>query len=262
MGNAIVAVTGFATNPGATLTAVTVNAGESLTVPNFNPGARAFLLKPWSPGATAGVARIRSPRLHDLSQGIRLQRGAAAFDALMSGFANQPLYPADVLIGEISGGGAETDQLAFNMWFDDLPGVAARLYSKADIDPRIRNIAGVEVDLTSGTVGAYGTQRALNFSFDTLKANVDYAILGYEVSVKVGVVTIFGPDTGNQHLAGPGSLSVWDTRDWFVKLSDESGLPCIPVINGNNKGTTFVQLADVANATSSNVSLVLAELAP
>lgn len=260
MGNALSLVSGFATNPGATLTALTVNSGESLTVPAFTPGTQAEILAAWSPGATAGVFRIRSPRLHDLSQGIRMQRGAANFDNLMHGISRQPLYPADVLIGEISGGGAETDMGAMLQWFQDLPGVAARLLNPNDVAPRIRNIAGVEVDLTSGGVGAYGTPRALNFSFDTLKANTDYAILGYEVSAKVGVVCVFGPDTGNQHVGGPGSLSVWDTAEWFVQMSQDEGVPCIPVINGNNKGSTFVQIADVGNAVNSNVSLILAEL--
>lgn len=260
MGNALSLVSGFVTNPGATLTGLTVNSGESLTVPSFTPGTVAKIIAAWSPGVSAGVMRIRSPRLHDLSQGIRLQRGAANFDNLLHGITNQPLYPSDVLIDEITGGGAETDMGAMLQWFQDLPGVAARLANPSDIMSRIRNVAGVEVDLTSGTVGAYGTPRALNFSFDTLKANTDYAILGYEMSVKVGVLCVFGPDTGNQHVGGPGSLSVWDTAEWFVQMSEDEGVPCIPIINGNNKGATFAQIADVGNATASNVSLIMAEL--
>ncbi len=261
MGNALVLQSGLVLNPGGTITALTANAGETFTVPAFTPGSDAFLFSPFSPGASAGVFRIRSPRLHDAAQGIRMERGAAAFEPLLPVAALQPIYPADVLTVEASGGGAETDLGAFLEWFEDLPGIASRLHTWADIAPHVRNIAGVEVALTAGaTAGQYGTQRALNFSFDTLKASVDYAVLGYVCSVKVAVVCIFGPDTGNQHVGGPGSLVEVESRQWFKKISDESGLPCIPVINANNRGSTFVQIADVAAATASNVALILAEL--
>lgn len=261
MGLAMQLVSGFVTNPGATITAVAVNSGESLTVPYFAAPSRAWLGTVWSPGVTAGVARIRSPRFHDVAQGLRLQRGATVFESLLPLPALQPIYPADALTVEVSGGGAETDMIAYLQYFEDLPGVAARLAGWNDIAPRIKNLLGVEVDLVSGTVGAYGTPRALNFSFDTLKANTDYAILGYTCSVKCGVICLFGPDFGNQHIGGPGLLSpVVDTRHWFNELSYQTGRPCIPIINANNRGTTFLQAADVAAALAVNVTLNMAEL--
>ncbi len=261
MGQAIQLVAGAVTNPGATITAVVALVGESLTVPAFNPASRAYLGAIWSPGATAGVARIRSPRFHDAAQGIRLQRAAANFEPLAPLEALQPVYGADLLTAEVSGGAAETDMLAYLLFYDDLPGVQARLATWQDIQPRIKNLLAVEVATTSGGVGAYGTARALNFSFDTLKAGVDYAILGYTVSAKVGVVCFFGPDLGNQHIGGPGLIvGDVDTRHWFVELGFQTGRPSIPVINANNRGTTFVQTADVAGATACNVSVFLAEL--
>lgn len=261
MGQALQLVSGSVTNPGATITAVAALSGESLTVPAFAPNSKAYLGQVWADGATAGVARIRSPRMHDNAQGIRLQHGAAIREPLIPIRALQPVFPADALTVELSGGAAETDMMAYLLWFDDLPGVAARLAAWADIAPRIKNLLAVEVDLTTGAVGAYGTNRALNFSFDTLKASTDYAILGYNVSVKTSVVCIFGPDTGNQHVGGPGLLSPnFDTRRWFVELSDQLGRPAIPIINSNNRGTTFVQAADITNALAVNVSLNMAEL--
>lgn len=261
MGLALQLVSGFFTNPGAAFSAVAVNSGESLTVPNFNPQTRGYLGSVWSPGATAGVARIRSPRFHDNAQGIRLQRAAGLFEPLMPLEALQPVYGADALTVEITGGGAETDMIAYLQMFDDLPGVQARLASWADIASRVKNILALEVDVVSGTVGAYGTPRALNFSFDTLKASTDYAILGYTCSVKTGVVCIFGPDVGNQHVGGPGLIvGIVDTRRWFSELSEHTGRPCIPIINSNNRGTTFVQTADVTAALATNVSLFMAEL--
>lgn len=262
MGLAMQLVTGRALNPGATITAVTVNSSESLTVPAFNASTKGLLGQVFSPGATAGIARIRSPRMHDAAQGIRLQRAAAVFEPLMPVAALQPIYPADALTVEVSGGGAETDMIGYLQHFDDLPGIAARLFSWGDISSRIRNIAGVEVDTTSGaTAGTYGTAVAINATFDTFKANTDYALLGYTTSAKCGVVCIFGPDTGNQHVGGPGAITPnFPQRSWFVHVSQETGRPAIPVINSNNRGSTFVQTADVGAATGCNVSLVFAEL--
>lgn len=264
MGHALQLNTGYALNPSSTFTAITMNAGEYSTVNAFDPSKRAVLFAPFSPGATAGVARIRSPRLHDFAQGIRMQRGAAVFEPLLTIAAMQPVYPADALTLEVTGGASETDMLGWLQFFEDLPGIQARLAAWADISSRIRNVLGVEVDTTSGgTAGQYGTARALNFSFDTLKASTDYAILGYEVSAKVGVVCIYGPDTGNQHVGGPGMITPnWLTTNWFKKLSDETGYPCIPIMNANNRGSTYVETADVAASTTCNVTVILAELAP
>lgn len=262
MGQALIMTLSRVLNPGATITAVTVQSGDSLTVPAYNPATRGLLGSIFSPGATAGVARIRSPRMHDNAQGLRLQRGAAIFEPLMPLEAWTPIYPADALTVEASGGGAETDMVGYLSWFEDLPGIAARLASWGDIAPRIRNLLGVEVDLTSGaTAGTYGAAVALNANFDTLKASTDYAILGYETSVKVAAIAVIGPDTGNQRIGGPGIITPTDiTREWFVRLSNEMGKPAIPIINSNNRGATTLLAADVAASTAVNVSLVMAEL--
>lgn len=262
MGMSLQVVTGYVANPSTTVTAVAANSGESLTIPSFNVQSHAYLCAPWSPGATAGIGRIRSPRFHDAAQAIRMQRGAAVFEPLLPLRLKQPIYPSDTLTAEVTGGPAETDMLCWLQFFEDLPGVAARLSSWGDISARIKSVLDVEVDLVSGaTAGTYGTARALNYSFDTFKANTDYALLGWTTSVKVAVVTVYGPDVGNQHIGGPGVITPnADQRGWFVRLSDELGYPCIPIINSNNRGSTYVQVADVAASTSVNVSLCLAEL--
>lgn len=262
MGIALQLVTGYVANPSSTFTAVAANSGESLTIPNFTPGSECDLFAPFSPGATKGQARIRSPRLHDAAQAIRLQRGAASFEPLMPLKLKQPMYPADTMIAEVTGGAAETDMLCYCLWFQDLPGVAARLAMWGDISNRIKNILGQEVDLTTGgTAGQYGTARALNFSFDTLKANTDYAVLGYVTDVKCAAVCLYGPDTGNQHVGGPAPITPnRDMRAWFIEISDAIGKPCIPIINANNRGATYVQAADIAASLAVNVSLVMAEL--
>lgn len=264
MGRALITTLGYVANPSSTFTAVAANSGDSLTIPFFNGAADAFLFGIWSPGATKGQARVRSPRLHDASQAIRLQRGAAVVEPLLPLYLTQDIYPSDVLIAEVTGGAAETDMLGYHTYFDDLPGANARLADWETIRARVRNIYGQEVGPTAGgTAGQYGTARAINADVDTMKANTDYAILGVETDTKCAGFALKGPDTGNYRMGG--SLPITptnDTRDWFIKLSQNLGRPCIPIINSNNKGNTTIEVADTSASTAPKVTLIMAELAP
>src|SRR5438105_3989887 len=121
MGAVLEVISGRVTNPGATLTAWTPNTGDGLAVRNFDSPGQALLLDYWGLGATAGVLRIRSPRLHDNVQGIRSQVLAATPQPLLPDIANQPIVAQDTLIVEQSGGGAETDLGSILNYYTDLP---------------------------------------------------------------------------------------------------------------------------------------------
>lgn len=263
MGTAIDCISGFVLNPSTTATAITNATGETNVVKYFAAPDKANLITLWSPGATAGIVRVRSPRLHDFAQGIRCQRSAGQGNALIPLHGLQPLYPADPLTIEITGGASETDMAALLVYYDNLPGIQARLSDWPTIQPHIRNLLGVEVDPTAGaTAGTYGSTRAINADFDTLKANTDYAILGANVSVAVGVCSLVGPDLGNLDVPFPGITDADFLRAWFVLLSQHSGKPCIPIISGTNKSVTLIKVADVAASTAVKVTLVMAELGP
>jgi hypothetical protein len=45
-----------------------------------------------------------------------------------------------------------------------------------------------------------------------------------------------------------------------MDLSDKTGLPCIPVINSNNKSVTFADAASSQSALSPLIELIWAEL--
>lgn len=263
MGRALVLNTGYVANPSSTFTAVTFNTGDSNTLPAFAPGTRGRIGMFTSPGATKGQMRIRSPRLHDAVQGIRLQRGAATIEYLAPVQLWQDVYPSDVLTCEVTGGGAETDMLAFIAAYDDLPGSQGRFATWDEIANRVKNIAGVETSPTAGgTAGQYGTAEAINADQDVFKANTDYALLGFVVDTKCALIAFKGPDTGNQRIGGPGSITpTVDTRKFFILLSEAVGGPAIPIINSNNKGVTTIEAADSAASTAPKVSLILAELA-
>jgi hypothetical protein len=261
MGKALEVVSGFATNPGATFTALTMSGSDSASVRNFPNTSRAYIWDQWSAGTATGFIRTRSPRLHDNVNGITLRRAAATTRALLTGYERELLYPQDTLTLEITGGGGEVDAFSTLIYYEDLPGSAARLYSWNEIAPRILHLSGVQVAVTSGgTAGQYSGSVAINNTQDQFKANTDYAILGYESLTSCMTVGIRSADTANLRVAGPGTTEAIETRDWFVRLSDTIGQPAIPVFNAANKFNTIVDVIDVATGTTLNFTFICAEL--
>lgn len=260
MGKALEIVTGRATNPAA-LAVLTADTGDSFTVRSAPMESIVYLEDVWAMSATAGIVRIRSPRLHDASQAIRIRTLAANARPLLGWAVQQRLYPQDNLTFEIQGGGAEVDMASFMVYYPDLPGVDARLATWEEISPRIVNVTGMEQNVTTGaTAGDYGGSQALNADFDTFKRNVLYAILGYVCDTRVCSIGIKGPDTGNLRVGGPGEPAPDITRDWFVNLSRESGRPHIPIINAANIAGTSFDVASTATGAAVNCTLIMAEL--
>ena len=261
MGHALEVLTGQATNPGAVDTALTANAGDSFTVRSAAQGSHISLVDAWAFTTTNLHFRVRSPRMHDQAQNMRFQPTASKANPLMPRFAGQRLYSQDTLTCEIQGGAAEVDMATLLVYYDDLPGVNSRLFDFADIKPHIANLTTVEVDLTSSATSCnYSPTVALNGSFDTLKRNVDYAILGYECPVAGGTLGIRGSDTGNLRVGGPLLDTTLFTRAWFVQLDADLTPPCVPVINAANVGAINVDCACQAASTAFRVGINLAEL--
>lgn len=261
MGKAIEVISGAVTNPGATLTAVTMNSGDSLAVRSFDAARMGRVDNVWALGATAGLIRMRSPRLHDNLQGLRLQYAAADPRPQLPDWVYQRLYPMDTLIVEMTGGAAEVDLFSALMYYEEIPGFDQKLYKWADISRRIEHYVVNEVQLTTAaTAGLYSTAVALNATFDTLAAGRQYALLGYNVSAQVNSVTVRGADTSNLRVGGPGHLQRDETRDWFLRNDLVHELPFIPVINAANKGATFVEVTSNATGATVQVDLLLAML--
>jgi hypothetical protein len=254
-------VAGYATNPSGTFTGLSYTAGQSSTVRNTDLNSMVKLQDMWAKGATAGVFRIRSPRLHDNVQGIRFQNSAALNYQFLGWYPEEELVPQDQLIAEITGGAAETDAGAFLISYDSLPGSDGNWAHWAQVKPRIEHITTIEVDTTaSATVGNWSNGTALNATFDLTWANSWYAILGYVVSASVLAVAIQGPDLGNLKVGGPGNLDLVDTRNYFVLRDTMGDIPAIPIINSANKAGTFVFAVDTVASTAVNVGLVVALL--
>lgn len=265
MGAAFEVVTGFVTAPGAALTALTMSAGDSLTVKNEDLAKKALLLQAWASNQVAGVFRIRSTKLHDNVQGIRYTVVLAETYPLLTMGMPQRVYPQDPLIVELSGSGVggQIETGAMMIYYEDLPGAGQRLAAFADIQKRGVNIVTVEIANNPGAAGGWSGQRAINFSFDNFKANTDYAVLGYAVDTRCAAVGIKGPDTSNLRVGGPGEILLRDrTLEWFVELSAAFSIPMIPIFNSANKATTLVDVSQNQAAAAVTTTLQLVELAP
>lgn len=265
MGLAMELISGRATAPGATLTALTMAAGNSLTVRNAALTADIRMLDMWALNNAAGIFRIRSPKLHDNVQGIRYRVVASDPVPMFPSGAYQKLTAQDTLIAEISGSavGGQIEQGQALIWYADLPGSQARLANWSDIAPRVVNYLTVEVAVTPGVTGGYSGQVAINSTFDLLQANTDYAILGGMTDVLCAAVRITSPDFANFGVGFPGFLNNRNFPGRFFKeLNLMTGQPTIPIFNSANKNGTLVDVVQNQAGTAVNVTLILVQLAP
>lgn len=262
MPTAMEIITGQVTNPGVGPVQVVANAGDSFSVRATDVAADIELWNAWAFTNTNLLARIRSPRMHDQSQNIRLQPVAATPRPLFGLQPSQRLYSQDNLIVELSGGAAEVDLISLLIYYADLPGISARLFPWSQVEPLVQNLTSVEVDpISSATAGNYGASLALNSLFDTLIRNVDYAVLGYECSTVGQSVGLRGADTGNLRVGGPLYNQTEVTASWFVNLSQANGnAATIPIINAANVGAILCDVCAQAVSTTFKVSWNLAEL--
>jgi len=270
MPHALELISGKVTAPGGTLTSLTMATGNSSTVRNADLSSIVALIGTWGFNATAGIARIRSPKLHDNVQGIRFRIPANDPGPLFVPGTWQRLIPQDTLTLELSGGGgAEIDQLQLLIYYSDLPGNAARFISPQDLNAKTVNVWTTEVPITPGATGGYSGQVAINSAFDNFKANTDYALVGYEVDTACAAVRFTSPDFSNLGVGGPGlvagaagqTAARWVTARWFYHLSQQLGIPLIPVFNSANKFGTLVDIAQNNTGSSTNVTAILHELA-
>lgn len=261
MGLGYYLVSGRVTNPGAALTAVTVNTGDSLQIPSYADGSFAALENAWAHEATPGVLRIRSPKFHDNVQGLRLTNPEVQAKPLLPDESDQPVVTIDTLTVELSGGGAETDVAVLALYLQDMRGAAQNLALWEQVNPRIVNMLTNEVDCTApGTIGNWNAGNPLTLTFDQLHANTDYAVLGYTVSAACAAIAISGPATSQLKCGGPGTTDSRVTRDWFVRQTLQTGRPHIPIINQADKGATLVYTLSASAPAAINVGLICAEL--
>lgn len=260
---AVEIVGGRAVNPGAGPAALTPNSGGSFTVRNTQLGSKISLDGIWYSGAAAGFVQVRSPRLHDNVKGIRYQVQGGRTGNLMGYRPRTKLVPQDVLTVEIAGGAAETDDAFLQLYYESLPGSDGRWGTWEALKPRIVDLVTVEVNISAAaTLGDWSAGTALNATNDLLKANTDYAWLGYVTALPVGAIALQGPDIGGLKVGGPGSNNIIDNREYFINLDQAVPDPYIPIINSANKGGTLAFQADSSAGAANLTDFVFAELTP
>lgn len=261
MGRALELVSGFNAVSTAAFQTVTNSAPNTTAVRNYPDPSTAQLVQAWMAGGgdfANAVLKVTSPRMHDNVIGLELTGGSNKARRLMTDEGTERLFAQDVLTVAISDpgvGNVAVESLLIH--YDNLPGTDARLYSWPEIKPRIRHLMSIPVTVVSGgTAGQYSGAAAINSLVDQLKANQDYAILGYQVEeagTTFATVGITSADFGNLRIGGPASLDPIETRQYFIELSEDLGIGCIPVFNAANKATTIVDVIDVATATTANI---------
>lgn len=264
MGQALEVLTGGATAPSTTFTALTMSSGNSLTVRNFSQGSNAYIIGLWDYRNSNGNFRVRSPRLHDNVQGIRTYGTAGEQYNYFTSGVSQKLEAQDTLIAEITGSATSgnIEQGAVLVYYENLAGVNGRFINSSELKLRGKNIVVVENTLSVGSSGGYSGEEALNNEFNLLKANTDYALVGALVSANCLCVGWRGADTGNMRVALPGEAGTKSsTSSFFVNLSDKLGVPLIPVINSANINNTLIDAVQNQGGTSVIVSTILVELA-
>jgi hypothetical protein len=208
--------------------------------------------------------------MHDNVQGLRFDTIASEVQPLFDPMFPERLYPQDTLTVDLSGSATAGDieSAALLIYYPDLPGQAARLIDPATLKSRFQRLYTCENSLATGTGGGWSGEEAINADFDLMRANTDYALLGYLVSPVAGqtvgeclAVRYRGVDTGNLGVGGPGTdTDRWLTNRWFVYLSERTGLPCIPVFNSANRAGILLDAATDENGLDVLVTSIFAEL--
>lgn len=260
---AIELLAGFVTAPSSTLTALTMAAGNTLTIRNAPDGADIRLLQAWVDQQTSDAMRIRGPQFHDNVEGIRFTGVASEIDPLIPWGSFEKLTPQQVLTAELAGSATTGDieTLCLLIYYSEVLGLNPKFMSADELVGRMMHIMTVENTLALGTGGGYSGEEAINAEFDLWKANTDYALLGYIVSAECAAVRWRGSDTGNLGVGGPGNeLDKQTTKEWFVRLSRAYSISAIPVFNSANKAGILIDGVQDENGTDVTVTSIFAEL--
>jgi hypothetical protein len=255
-------VAGAVTTAGQSYAAATPATGDSFTVRNFPDVAQAHLLGILYHGSAARQGfRVRSPLMHDNVQGLRFVPGEVPTSILVPRVNGQRLYPQDVLVVELSTAPSTgAAGIALQIFYDQLPGASSRLAHWGDIKGLIKSEKTLLVAAGVGTANTW-QDVVITTSENLLHANTDYAVLGYTIDQPGVAVGIKGIDTGNLRVCGPATTTTHITAEYFVRLSEESTYPTIPVFNSANAGSTFATVINYAAfGTAPNIVFYLAEL--
>src|SRR5712671_3453771 len=154
----------FGTAIGATLAALAAVPGDALQVPSFSESKKAMILQFWTDVQVAGTARIRSPKFHDNSNGIRKDTIISELEPVLPYGFGLPLYPGDNLIVELAGSavGGDIEYLVMLQWFETLSAQQANLWTPEAVLAKVISYSYVENTIATGATAAWGGAEAIN----------------------------------------------------------------------------------------------------
>jgi hypothetical protein len=250
----------------------TANSGDSLAIPNFverrcphrsSVGDRLRLGRRARADEHAHRVDPRSAVRHPLQHPVPLPGGAGkpAAHTLIKEPMAIPVFSGDTGVMTVTTTAGDGILVSWLTEYDDLPGTAGSFASWEQVQALRETTIGLRcAPVASGTVGAYGTQRALNADDTRLTGGKYYAILGWTVQTPVCTVALQATNWGNNRIGLPqGSLDL-RTDMGFVELSQALRKPLIPIINGYDAGNVLLSVADDAASTSPKVDVLMYQL--
>jgi hypothetical protein len=251
---------------------LTANSGDSLAIANFvNGGAR--IVKMWGMDSDAvaelALTDTRFDSIHDPQYGVRanmaslIPGGAAVVGShdVLDPPATIPVYAGDTLTLTVTTSNADDILYTWLTEYDDLPGTFGQFASWERVQALRETTIGLRcAPVASGTAGLYGTARALNADDTRLTGGKYYAVLGWSLQTVCTTISLKGPSTGNNRVSLPGGALTLDTMMGFVQMTQQFGKPLIPILNGYDQASYFLEAADAEASTSPKVDLFMYQL--
>jgi hypothetical protein len=244
-------------------TAITMATGDSLQIRNAPIDSRPIIAQLWGMSTSDASIRVRSPNMHDNVEGLRVRLEAGVVFPELPWTPVQQLVPQDTLTVTTVDAvpTSEVRDLGMLIYYPTLPGIEGRFLAPDEVKNRAVDLHPTRVTISTTAGINWQGSKAITADQDLLRANTDYAILGYALDNRCASIGIRGVDFGNVRIGGPGDHTrLSGTKDWFLNLSNRLGVPAVPVFNSANKNGIFVDVVRSEAAASVTITFYLARL--
>src|SRR5690348_13372063 len=132
---------------------------------------------------------IFSQRFGDNQNGLRgeaMFNAARSFQLTFPRTLDVPVWSADTLNVQVNGTASDNANVGYQIYYQNFQGSEQRLAPYSLVESAVKTgisgnsrVLGIEVTVTPGSTGNYGTAVALNANDDRMQADYDYALIGY-----------------------------------------------------------------------------------
>lgn len=234
--------------------------GDTLTVRTLGGGQKADLIDFGLFASNTPQVRVISPYLHDDVTGLSFPCNASDASGLTGFIPDQELRAQDTLVVQAANGTASVASAYWQLvFYSELSGGPSTYITAEEL--KARNVEQIGYQVIVNVASAQAWQSTLlSAGTGVLKANANYAIIGYDLNVACTAIGVVGPDTGNFRAGGPGITTRQFTRNWFFDMAYWTGYPAIPVFNAQNATGTNLQALATTAVGNVQCNLFLARL--